>query len=75
MRETFVDCVCGHNVDAHRIFICATCNCLKYDPAGHNAEIVNLLCPSCRKSNMEKGFDTYFCYACNYTIPEDRIHG
>lgn len=72
-----VDCMCGHDVEAHRIFICAVCNCKKYDPAGHNPDLINIVCPACHMVRMEREqqFGIYFCVACNYVIPEDRING
>ncbi len=68
-----LDCECRHSFDRH-IPKCNTCFCETYDPAGHNPELINILCPRCKLLRLEK-FDrrTYHCIACQYIMLESQI--
>jgi len=74
-----LDCVCGHEFDKH---ICERndqsdacwCSCAAYDPAGHNPELINVLCPQCRLVRLEKAAArTYECPVCHYIMFERQI--
>jgi hypothetical protein len=65
-------CVCGHEFLKHEP--CADCLCNQYDPAGHNPELENVLCPECRLLRLEKLDDrTYICIACKYVMLESQV--
>ena len=75
-----LDCECGHTNEEHhddangaqcRVKSCA---CPWYDPAGHNPELENVLCPRCRLARLEKPADkTYVCPACQYVMLESQV--
>jgi len=68
-----VDCVCGHPYEDHWMPD-ETCKCEKYDPAGHNPELENVLCPRCRLARLEKPSEkTYMCPACQYVMLESQV--
>lgn len=81
-----VDCVCGHGYDIHSSYsenkpCCSkeieapfpVCPCTEYDPAGHNPELINVMCPACRLSLMDKGDRFYFCYGCGHTLFDKQV--
>ena len=80
-----LDCVCGHIYEEHvmhdpmLIFLAemssgVNCMCPKYDPAGHNPELENVLCPRCRLARLEKPAEkTYVCLACQYVMLESQV--
>ena len=74
-----LDCECGHGYNAHNLAdykwgpLCSECLCNKYDPAGHNPELENVLCPKCRLVRLEKIDRTYRCIACQYVMLESQI--
>jgi hypothetical protein len=79
-----LDCVCGHGYINHSEYSqrpCVAkvdkypfvCTCYNYDPAGHNPELENILCPQCRLLRMEKKEDIYYCLACNFTLFERQV--
>lgn len=81
-----LDCECKHQYMEHSIggeiepciakmdkhpFVCV---CTNYDPAGHNPELENVLCPRCRLARLEKPSDkTYICPACQYVMLESQV--
>ena len=76
-----LDCTCSHEESDHLCwspesqgFSCDNCSCKKYDPNGHNPEVLNFICPQCRLTWLvplnEK---TYYCCACNYVAFEKQI--
>lgn len=78
-----LNCVCNHGFDCH-IFepeyeqqgFCGKgiCNCLSYDPTGHNPELENVLCPKCRLARMERSKDSiYYCVVCNFILFERQV--
>ena len=75
-----LDCECGHGYDCH-IFewgpegFCGKglCHCNKYDPAGHNPELENVLCPRCRLVRLERVDRHYICIACQYVMLESQV--
>lgn len=71
-----LDCVCGHAYAYHDRGYCEDLKdgCNQYDPAGHNPEIENVLCPRCRLARLEKFDDrTYICFACQYVMLESQV--
>jgi len=75
-----LDCTCGHGYDCHISDMgpsdfCGKglCTCRAYDPAGHNPELENVLCPRCRKCRLEKTDRTYWCYSCQYVMLESQV--
>lgn len=68
-----VTCECKHDFINHGPD-CARCLCNTYDPAGHNPELENVLCPRCRLARLEKFEDrTYICVACRYVMLESQV--
>lgn len=72
-------CECKHTYSDHpanegRVCAVPLCGCSEYDPAGHNPELENVLCPRCRLLRLER-FDkrTYVCIACNYIMLEKQV--
>ena len=66
-----VNCVCGQSYEVHMRF---PVDCLRYDPAGHNPELENVLCPKCRLLRLEKLDDrTYICIACQYVMLDYQV--
>lgn len=81
-----LDCTCGHDWLTHSSYVkngpCYSkevkfplpiCPCTNYDPAGHNPELENILCPKCRALRMEKADRIYMCPACQYILLESQI--
>lgn len=72
-----LDCECKHSHDSHLrrdTFECEQCSCSAYDPAGHNPEIENVLCPRCRLARLEKPAEkTYMCPQCQYVMLESQV--
>jgi len=72
-----LDCECKHAYDSHLrrdTFECEECPCTFYDPAGHNPELENILCPQCRKVRLEKADSrTYECPICHYIMFERQV--
>lgn len=72
-----LDCECTHSYDSHLrrdVLECEECPCTAYDPAGHNPELENILCPRCRKVRLEKPYPrTYMCQICNYVMFEKQV--
>ncbi len=69
-----LDCECTHTYGQHGVGICSECLCSNYDPAGHNPELENVLCPQCRLARLEKPFDkTYICPQCQYVMFESQV--
>jgi len=73
-----LDCECKHTFAEHNNDIfdarCNGCECVDYNPAGHNPEIENVLCPRCRLARLEKPSDkTYICPACQYVMLESQV--
>ena len=70
-----LDCVCGHAFAYHDRGYCEDLldGCNKYDPAGHNPELENVLCPRCRKIRLEKVDRHYICIACSYVMLEYQV--
>lgn len=68
-----VDCECKHTYENHTTN-CNSCICTEYDPAGHNPELYNILCPQCRKVRLEKAYArTYECPVCHYIMFERQV--
>lgn len=70
-----LDCVCGHAYAYHDRGYCEDLKdgCAEYDPAGHNPELENILCPQCRLVRMERTDETYWCCACQYIMLERQV--
>jgi len=76
-----LDCTCGHEYARHELAwgskaeLCVQglCLCLEYDPAGHNPELENILCPRCRLVRLEKTDRHYICVACSYVMLESQV--
>lgn len=74
-----LDCECKHTYEEHsttdaRVCTGALCPCAAYDPAGHNPELYNILCPRCRKVRLEKAYArTYACPVCTYIMFEKQV--
>jgi hypothetical protein len=72
-----LDCTCKHSYDSHlrreEPLECEECFCTWYDPAGHNPELENVLCPRCSLVRLEKTDRTYWCYACQYVMFEWQV--
>ncbi len=75
-----LDCECKHTHAEHQDdtngaqCTSAGCTCAAYDPAGHNPELINVLCPQCRKVRLEKAAArTYECPVCHYIMFEKQI--
>lgn len=72
-----LDCECGHGYDCHideKFCGKGICDCKAYDPAGHNPELENVLCPRCRLARLEKPSEkTYMCPACQYVMLESQV--
>lgn len=74
-----LDCECKHTHDEHsttdaQVCTVALCPCTVYDPAGHNPELYNILCPRCRKVRLEKAYArTYACPVCTYIMFEKQV--
>lgn len=71
-----LDCTCGHSYEQHASGcnpFCWEYDCLQYDPAGHNPELENILCPRCRLIRLEKIDRTYVCVACQYVMLESQV--
>jgi hypothetical protein len=71
-----LDCVCKHSAQAHQLLNrthCLECACEMYDPAGHNPELENILCPRCRLIRLEKVERHYICIACSYVMLESQV--
>lgn len=76
-------CVCGHEYNGHStnsgVCIYKTekypfiCLCTKYDPAGHNPELENVLCPGCKLTHLELFEKNYICLLCNCVLSEARV--
>jgi len=73
-----LDCECKHTHEEHstdaQVCTASGCPCTVYDPAGHNPELINILCPQCRKVRLEKAAArTYECPFCHYIMFEKQI--
>lgn len=71
-----LDCECKHEYADHPNDVCTVsqCPCTSYDPAGHNPELLNFMCPQCRKVRLEKTYArTYECPICHYIMFEKQI--
>ena len=73
-----LNCICKHSEDSHRLLNgsydhCLECPCQMYDPAGHNPELENILCPRCRLVRLEKIERHYICIACQYVMLESQV--
>ncbi len=72
-----LDCECKHEFAEHPDQAECTfegCLCQCYDPAGHNPELINVLCPQCRLVRLEKAAArTYECPVCHYIMFERQI--
>lgn len=81
-----LDCECQHSYSEHStgsgVEPCIAklemypfvCGCTNYDPAGHNPELENVLCPRCRLARLEKpSAKTYICPACQYVMLESQV--
>jgi hypothetical protein len=79
-----LDCICGHPAVEHQFKDGSftpcylwdredTCSCEVYDPAGHNPELENVLCPRCRLVRLEKVERHYICIACQYVMLESQV--
>ena len=81
-----LNCECGHSYDDHSEYAqnpCIHkpmageyplgCFCTKYDPAGHNPELENVLCPRCRLVRLERIDRHYICIACQYVMLESQV--
>jgi hypothetical protein len=74
-----LDCECKHTHEDHsttddQVCAVAQCPCTAYDPAGHNPELYNILCPQCRKVRLEKAdARTYECPVCHYIMFEKQV--
>lgn len=82
-----LDCVCGHEYDTHSSYgenkpcyskeiqsPLPVCPCTKYDPAGHNPELENVLCPQCRLARLENSSDKiYMCPQCQHVMFESQV--
>jgi hypothetical protein len=69
-------CVCKHAEEQHRCGptnICLNCLCFGYDAAGHNPDLENVLCPSCKLVHLEKIDKFYICISCNHTMSEKAV--
>ena len=64
-----VNCTCGHTYEQHPLP-----TCLAYDPAGHNPDVVNVLCPHCGLVRLEPFAQKYVCVACQ-CIMDIKING
>jgi hypothetical protein len=71
-----LDCTCEHDYSRHiggEDKVCLSCACAQYDPAGHNPELENVLCPRCRLVRLEKVDRHYVCIACQYVMLESQV--
>ena len=79
-----LNCVCTHTYEDHSEYAQSpcerktekypyVCTCYSYDPAGHNPELENILCPKCRALRMEKTDRIYICPACQYVLLESQV--
>jgi hypothetical protein len=81
-----LDCICGHPYGFHSDYSVVrlpcihkidkypfVCLCINYDPAGHNPELENVLCPRCRLVRLEKVDRHYICIACQYVMLESQV--
>jgi len=75
-----LDCECTHSHSVHHDDANGSqcqelgCACTAYDPAGHNPEIENVLCPRCRLARLEKPAEkTYMCPQCQYVMLESQV--
>lgn len=71
-----LDCICNHDYSKHiggDNKLCLSCLCSQYDPAGHNPELENVLCPRCSLVRLEKTDRLYWCYACQYVMLERQV--
>lgn len=69
-------CICGHGFDCHiDSLFCGKgiCGCKMYNPAGHNPELENILCPNCKLIHMEKVDKHYICLSCQFDITEAQV--
>jgi hypothetical protein len=67
-----LDCECGHEYYRHSSK-CNTCFCEVYNPAGHNPELENVLCPRCKLVRLERVDRHYICVACQYVMLESQV--
>lgn len=65
-------CTCGHEFNSH-IPGCRACFCATYDAAGHNPELENILCPSCKLIHLEKVDKHYVCLSCQFNMTEAQV--
>lgn len=73
-----LDCTCGHEYMQHEYnkgysLDSCWCACIHYDPAGHNPELENVLCPRCRLVRLERVDRHYICIACQYVMLESQV--
>lgn len=76
-----VNCTCGHEYARHTFNIYGDnpeedgcdCSCLKYEAAGHNPELENVLCPDCHLVDLIRRKKLYVCVACGYSLPEKEV--
>jgi hypothetical protein len=72
-----LDCECKHTFEEHNNDTfdarCNGCECGDYDPAGHNPELENIICPQCSLTRMEKTDALYYCMACSFTLFERQV--
>lgn len=83
-----LDCTCGHEYKLHLNSDGKECSCLaiditkndyyadkchKYNPAGHNPELENILCPNCKLIHLEKIDKHYICLSCQFDITEAQV--
>ena len=64
-------CTCGHEFLKHEP--CADCLCNKYDPAGHNPELENIVCPECTLARLELVNKIYLCPVCSLELSEIQV--
>lgn len=67
-----VTCICFHAYEDHPMG-CNFCLCNGYNPAGHNPDLENVLCPMCRLVHLEKTDDTYVCISCGHVMTEKQV--
>lgn len=69
-------CLCSHAEDRHRCGptnICLDCTCFGYDPAGHNPELENVICPQCKLTHLEKLGTQYICVLCHLVLSQAKV--
>ena len=71
-----LECTCGDSYFLHEEFDrCQQggCACTSYDPAGHNPELENVLCPNCKLVYLQRSNKQYICFACQHTMTEAQV--